>query len=300
MRLLSFILPVRIDNEDRWSNLLTSVRYLSQTFPESEIILIEDALVSKCEALSKESRICYSFKENSGRFCRSVAINTGLMMATRKHVVVYDIDVLIAKTQIAKATRVLEKGNKFIVLPHNTIFVNVSGNLKNQLIKDLTIEIVPQFRTLHFTRHHKDVSAYPIPSGVVMFNRDLLIKIGGFNKKMVSYGWEDIEVLKRAAILGMYCFGFYCGNIVHLDHQRGSDSVQNEYFEANRMEFLHTSSMTADTLIEYIRTDLALDSENIINQSDMNFIRKSNIRNFNFFRFVINKIMLKIFSMKLK
>jgi len=300
MKSLTFILPVRIDNADRWNNLLTCLQFLTQSFPDSEIILIEDSSISKCATLSPEYKIRYLFKENAGNFSRSNSVNSGIMMATRKFVVVYDIDILILKSQILKAVKILEKGRKFIILPHNSIFVNVSGKLKDQLVKDLNLKIIPIFSNLLINSNNKDISLYSHLSGVVMFNKKLLIKLGGFNKKMISYGWEDIEILKRAAKLGIFYYSFSSGNIIHLDHARGTDSAHNEYYHTNKDEFLHAVSMNRNKLLEYIRNELVLDPDNVINQTDIDSIKRSNIINMSFVIFFLSRMVIRITRWKFK
>ncbi|NJO67978.1 MAG: hypothetical protein HC830_00690 [Bacteroidetes bacterium] len=41
--LFSFIIPVRIDNEERYQNLQCSVSYIRKHFPLSEVIVVENA-----------------------------------------------------------------------------------------------------------------------------------------------------------------------------------------------------------------------------------------------------------------
>ncbi|NJO67979.1 MAG: hypothetical protein HC830_00695, partial [Bacteroidetes bacterium] len=111
-----------------------------------------------------------------------------------------------------------------MILPHNTIFVNVAGETKSQLSESLDINIVPQISSLNTRLSNPDLRAYPIPSGVVIFERKMFLLAGGYNKKMTSYGWEDIEILKRMAKLGYYPYILGTYNIIHLDHERGPDS----------------------------------------------------------------------------
>lgn len=299
MKSLTFILPVRIDNEDRWNNLLTCLYYLTQNYPDSEIILIEDALISKCESISHDYKIIYLFIENDGNFSKSNAINSGIKISTKKFLVVYDIDILILKSQIVKAVKILEKGKKFIILPHNSIFVNVSGKLKVELMKDLDLKSIPRFSNLFINSNNKEISLCSHPSGVVIFSKDLLLKLGGYNKVMISYGWEDVEILKRAAKLGIFYYRFFSGNIIHLDHARGIDSVQNGYYNTNKEEFLNVDSMNTNKLLEYIKNKLVLDKNNVINEKDIASIKWLNIINLNYLKFFLNKVVIKIITNRL-
>lgn len=297
-QLLSFVLPVRIDNTDRWNNLVVSLKYLSDTFKKAEILLVEDAASSQCSALCQSPNIRYHFIINEGNFSRAAVLNQGLLLSSRKYIVVYDLDVMVRPGQIFGALRVMEKGNVHIVLPHNSIFVNVKGELKEELVKLLDPELIRSYRCLLLNRKEKNIDLYPIPSGVVIFRKDLLLKIGGFNKKMKSYGWEDIEVLKRAAKLGIFYFSFYDGNVVHLDHARGGDSKPNEHYQNNKREFQHVNSMKPVELIQYINTDLSITDEPAFTMADYIQIRKQNRMGLLFFRFIINRAFLKVLNKK--
>jgi hypothetical protein len=281
MNAFSFLLPVRIDNEDRYNNLNTSLQFLASNFPGSEILLVEDAPKKKCAHLSNYHSIQYFFRENPGNFSRSENINFGLIKSTRPFFTVWDVDCLIKPEQLHKAYRLLSKQKAHIVLPHNEIFVNIRSDLKKEVSSSGQLNHVPYFKSIPRKNDHPEIDVYPIPSGIVVFNRDTLIRIGGFNKKMISYGWEDIEVLKRAKKLGIYYFNLSGSNIVHLDHQRGTDSKVNEHYERNKAEFHKVLSMNKRTLISYIKEDLWLGTDE--KKLDSSFLKRVSTRNLIYF-----------------
>lgn len=298
--LLSFILPVRIDNNDRLNNLKVCIEYLSGTFKNSELILVEDAANSDCKTLCDNTSINYSFTPNAGIFSRAGVVNKGILLASRKYVVIYDIDVLIRQDQIFRSLKIMEKGFRHIMLPHNSIFVNVKGGLKEKLLGNPDPVIIKRYLITGVGRKNPEIDIYPIPSGAVIFRKDILIKIGGYNKKMKSYGWEDVEVLKRAARLGIYYFSLHNGNIVHIDHERGSDSKPNDYYMLNRKEFKLVISMKPDELIRYIQSDLFLDKERTITMDEYREIRANNRKRFMSVSFMANRFILKLQNLAFK
>jgi predicted glycosyltransferase involved in capsule biosynthesis len=293
MKSLSFLLPVRIDNQDRWSNLVTCLRFLGTTFPGSEILLVENAGVQKCKSLEKDFKLKHIFIKNPGNFSRSTTINHGLEVCSGKYFAVWDIDVLVWKWQIEKAVSCLETGNIHIVLPHNSIFVNVKSGLKERLSDSLDLSLIPQIGRISSGIKSEQLDIYPIPSGVVIFNTQSLKNIGGFNETMKSYGWEDIEILKRSQKLGMYYFSLPKGNIIHLDHARGTDSRVNKFYEKNKEIFLKVVSLKKKELIGYINKNLLRGGK----QVDTFMLRRIARRNLIFCilpRFVVNRVFNKL------
>lgn len=295
MNSFTFLLPVKIDNADRMNNLHASLKYLNKFFPECETILVESDNIKKCESLQNQYRFTYYFLENMDNFSKSKAINFGLVNSNRPYFVVWDIDCLILPEKLKITERMLSSRKAHVVLPHNEIFVNIKNSLKEEVAETLNLGLVPQFKKVPKKSSNKNIEVYPIPSGVVAFNRDSLLRIGGYNKMMVSYGWEDIEILKRAKRLGMYYFSLTSGNIIHLDHSRGTDSKVNNYYETNKKEFEKVISMPKKQLIDYVNNDLSLDSSKYqFTESFRNEIKASNARQFNNLRFLTNRIYTKL------
>lgn len=256
---LSFIIPLRIDSDDRLRNCQTVIRFLSKSFPKSEIILVENGEKDNLKDSVKEnSQIKYYHIYNSDRFSKANTINFGLLKAERKYVAIYDVDVLINPEAVVKGLSILDGGKK-VVIPHNLKYVNVKGATKERIIETLDFSFIKRYFFWEKSNDPElDVFPYKLPSGVVLFDRETLINSGGYNKKMVSYGWEDLEVLKRLKKIGysQYNLGRY--NIIHLDHIRGKDSQQNEYFENNKEEFSRVLSMSKSKLKLYIEKYLKI------------------------------------------
>lgn len=290
----SFLLPVRIDNHDRLNNLKASLNYLNRFFPDCEILLVENDEVKKCADLHLTYPHKYYFISNVKSFCKSETINFGLLKSTRPHFVVWDVDCLIQPYLLHTAHKILSGGKIHIVLPHNELFINIKGSLKQKVSGTLNLDEVPHFKKLPKNINHPDIEVYPIPSGIVAFNKKTLIRIGGYNKKLSSYGWEDIEILKRSKKLGIYYFSFSHGNIIHLDHKRGVDSQVNQQYNINENEFRNIISMSKKELVQYINQELLLIGVNVLDNDFLKSVRKHNLYNFIPVRFFFNRILTKL------
>jgi GT2 family glycosyltransferase len=113
-------------------------------------------------------------------------------------------------------------------------------------------------------RHLADVPKHPdigsrILSGAIMVcDRDLAVMEGGYNRKMISYGWEDIEFFKRFEKLGYYSYMLSGFNLIHLDHRRGPDSRINAMYEVNQREFERVLDMSVAQLQSYVEDEIAI------------------------------------------
>lgn len=296
---VSFILPVRIDNEDRLIDLKTILGFLTNHFKGSEILVLEDDSKSNCQHWIDQWDVTYVFLKNSGPFARSHVLNQGLLLAKNEVAAIYDIDCLINPDLLRKGAKKILKTKSLIIFPHNEIWVNVKDSLKQSIIRNPEAKNFPYFRMILKKKYSAEITLYSISSGVVLFNRELLIKIGGFNEKMISYGWEDIEVLKRASKLGIYYYCLNGASIIHLHHERGEHSQQNEYYKKNKEIFLKTIRMPAKNLLNYINEELSISKYLSLTQEEISQIRWHNLFTLAYFRFVMNRIHTKIRNGKL-
>jgi len=252
---LSIIIPLRIDNEIRLTNLNHCLTFISKNFKTAEILVIENDKVTMLSGLYKDyPHVKFYYIYNSGRFSKSRAINIGLTKASMPVVIIWDVDVVINPEAINKAYSLMNKRNIKVIIPHNTIFVNIKGNLLNDFVKNFKFSLLPKFKWARSkVTNPNELDIYSIPSGVVMFDKNILIKSGGFNSNMISYGWEDIEVLKRLNKLGYYYYIMGKYNVIHFHHPRGIDSKTNILTDFNKKEFFKILKMNRKKLIEYIQ-----------------------------------------------
>jgi predicted glycosyltransferase involved in capsule biosynthesis len=254
---LSVIVPVRIDGADRQENIRAITAYLRRHTRDAELILIE------CDAVRKVPQDVLAqfdqqiFLETTGPFSKAWAMNTGLQLASRDVVAFYDADVMVHQDALRWAINLIAEGKAPAVLPFNGLFVDISGARRASAIAALeTGELA--FAKADTFYAMQEAAARRVDGGVFLANRDVMLRAGGFNKRMVSYGWEDIEVLLRLERLGYYR-RYAPFNLVHLDHFRGSDSIKNEHYSRNEAEYIKVKMMGRRALRSYVDEELRLD-----------------------------------------
>ena len=103
----TFIIPIRIESDDRLRNIITSLCYILANFKtniivhevDSESVFAESALPQISEFLcGNVEGLEHIFEQSdSSAFHRQRVLNDMIMMSTTKVVVNYDCDILLAK-----------------------------------------------------------------------------------------------------------------------------------------------------------------------------------------------------------
>lgn len=262
MKDLSFIIPIRVDTEDRIENCLTVLRFIQLHFTESEVLLMEqDSEPHTSKIVESFPWVRRNFEINQGRFSKSRAVNEGVALSTRPLICVCDTDILLHPDAIRQSCKILRQDRGRVVIPHNRIFVDVSGALKVEISNSLDMDKYGKVRRFSDAPVTSDNTTRDCSGGIFLAEKKVLLLSGGLNKKMVSYGWEDTEFIRRLDKLGQYTFMLPQYNLVHLDHRRGTDSRVNEMFDVNRAEFEKINAMSKAQLELYIETDLDIASD---------------------------------------
>lgn len=256
---LSVIVPFRVDMPDRLRNLETITAYLGRYFPGAETILVEMDARSKVPHRLAAQYDAHVFIKDGGPFAKARAVNDGLLRSTRPIVAFYDVDVLVHPAAAQEAVETILRGSYPVVLPFNGTFLDIGGETRDRIMRELTVGDLA-VRRMSEADSRPDIAVRFVDGGVFFARRDLISLEGGFNRKMISYGWEDLEVLMRLEKLGYYKT-YLKYNLIHLDHARGPDSVRNEHYERNREEYDRVAAMSRSELRRYVETDLALDRD---------------------------------------
>lgn len=122
MPFISVVVPV-YKVKDFLRRCIDSV--LNQTFPDFELILVDDGSPDNCGAIcdeyaEKDSRIHVIHQENGGL---SAARNAGLDVATGKYIYFLDSDDAIKPTLLEKALKYMEDGNDMAVFHYDNVYL---------------------------------------------------------------------------------------------------------------------------------------------------------------------------------
>lgn len=254
--MLSVILPVRIDNADRLENLTAVSAYIRKFFNDAELILVESDSRPQIDPAFQHRFDQYHYISTTGPFSKSACMNAGLLLCTRPIVVFYDVDVFVHPQAIEWTIDLIRRHRFFVALPFNGTFVDISGNVRRQAIEELTVGDLAD-QSIAAVGKLPECEARIVDGGVFVADREVVTLEGGYNSNMVSYGWEDLEVLLRLERLGYpYCYSEK--NLVHLAHARGPDSVKNEHFDKNKAEYIKVRGMNRSALRRYVDEALSI------------------------------------------
>ena len=100
---LTYILPTRIESEDRLKNIITSVTYLLKNFPEAKVIVkeVSERATFKFRAIPEirkyvdTDNLQYIFEESTeSLFHKTRILNDLILMSDTKVVCSHDVDVI--------------------------------------------------------------------------------------------------------------------------------------------------------------------------------------------------------------
>ncbi len=253
----TFIVPIRLESDDRLRNVITSLCYILANFKtnvivhevDSESVFAESALPQITEFLDGDvGDLKHIFEQSDApSFHRQRVLNDMIMMSTTKVVVNYDCDVLLPRETYQHAYEIINNDHADVIYPYG------DGNWQYQVFAD--DELVTEFLTNDFNMKilNKKTKVYMSKYGFCQFfNRDIYIEGGLENENFVAYAPEDVERYHRFTTLG-YRVGRVPDWVYHLEHARTPNSwVNNPHMQENNAEWEKIQKMQPNELREYI------------------------------------------------
>lgn len=248
---VTFIIPIRIESEDRKTNTLLSINYLCK-YLETNIIILENDNSQKIPEILNNidignSLITYIFLKNeTGEiFHRTKFLNMMLNKVSTPIVVNYDVDVLL-KPHVYLKCRDLILAGQDLVYPYfwgNSQYqVFYSGRDKIYSTYDLNSLIESD---VNLTRSEYGHCQF--------FNTKKYISGGMENEGFVSYAPEDQERGYRFKKLG-YNVMWADEYVYHLEHTRGiNSSSANPMMNKNNKLFDFIKTLSKEELFEYYK-----------------------------------------------
>ena len=255
----TFIIPIRIESEDRMRNVVTVLAYLLKTFDTKVILkevdvesVFEDQVLPQIEDFLGDNinNLTHVFeKSDDPVFYRMKILNEMIDMADTKVIANYDCDVLFKKETYVESVKMIMDGFD-LVYPYGF------GNYQKQVFID--DDGVSEFinEDFDFEVLDKKSRMYDAQYGHVQFvNRKSYILAGMENENFRGSSPEDKERFYRFDKMG-YSVGRIDDIVYHLEHSRGSNSwpnsVQgNPYMKQNFDEWEKIQKMTGHQLRSY-------------------------------------------------
>ena len=256
----TFIIPVRIDSNDRTRNLITVLCFLLRQF-DTKIILKEVAsqplvdeyiLPQVKEFLDNDLKgFTYLFeKSDNPEFHRMKIINEVLNQVETDVVVNYDSDVLLKPEIYEKSVNLILDEKYDIIYPYGL------GEYQKQIYAN--DNLVSDFLNNDFDFAILEASekVYMSQFGHVQFLKTKsYIDAGMENENFISWSPEDKERYFRFDKLGYKVGRIDSAFVYHLEHYRGKNSwFSNPYIEKNNQLWEHLQRLSVEQLLNYYQS----------------------------------------------
>jgi len=253
----TFIIPIKIETEDRLRNVITSICFLLSNFDTTVMvkevddtsIFLEDALPQIVEFCENTDGLLHSFEDSKGSlsFHRQRVLNDMIMESKTEVVVNYDCDILLPISSYLNAY------NSIIEKKFDVMYPYGDGDYQYRVMAD--DQLVSDFlnNEFDFSILEKKSIKHDAKYGFCQFlQRDVYIEGGLENENFVAYAPEDVERFYRFGALG-YTIGRMDTMVYHLEHGRTPNSwFTNPYMDENNREWERVQKMDSETLREYI------------------------------------------------
>ena len=229
MNELSFLMPCRIESNDRLKNIITTISYLHYNFPECPIIIKE---------LDKESvftqqvipvirnifgyipeNLNHIYERSDDPFFHKTRILNDLLLASETDIVYnYDVDHLLPVNSYRVAYEMINSGN------YDAVYCYGVGVY--QYLVDYSVEMFNQFIESKFDLNVLSPGCNISPSVMglgQMIRRQSEIDSYMWNENFMAWGPEDCEFLYRIQVLGCKV-GRVNDMCYHLNHERTFNS----------------------------------------------------------------------------
>lgn len=272
---VTFIIPLRIDSDDRLRNIILSTSFLLNQF-DCKVIIKESDEMSKfstwafplIDSIADTKNLKYIYENNDkDYFHRTRLLNEMILESETEIVVNYDSDIILPVSSYLESKRMLDSGEFDVVYPYRFgEFGERKVVLNTQIETDEDLENLLQFPLIKkfITEYDPDVLSesfgYAVHSqgkgwaeyGMVQFFNKEIYKKGYLeNENFIAYAPEDVERHHRWKLLG-YKIGRVDNYAYHLEHKRTQNSwFNNPFMSKNNQLWEYLKSLTKEQLIEY-------------------------------------------------
>ena len=255
MKDLTFIIPTRIETEDRLRNIISSVSYLLKHLP-AKVIVKEVApqstfkfrAIPEIKKYADISNLTHIYEQTSEPlFCKSKVLNDLIVAADTKFVANYDADCILPLTSYHQAYALLAGDKADVVYPYGCGIYQWKAEYNMQVYQEFV-------STLDYRVLDKRKSLSNSTIGWTQFvNRQKYIDSYMMNENFISWGCEDDEFYFRMSTLGNRIARVE-DYVYHLEHSRTENSwFSNPNFN-NNWQLWHTiKTFDRNQLIQYYK-----------------------------------------------
>jgi|TARA_B100000900_G_scaffold298605_1_gene257088 hypothetical protein len=249
----TFIIPIRIESEDRLRNVITSVAFLLNNFDTNIIIkevdktsVFAEQALPQLESFFGVAKVKHIFEESDEPlFHRQKVLNEMIMEADTEIVVNYDCDVILPLNSYTIAYQGIMNGTYDVVYPYGAGMFQRQVNAEDKLVSEFLDGNNYDGLDRASNEHTSDFG------WAQFFRRSVYIQGGMENENFRAYAPEDKERYFRFTTLG-YKVGRVNDVVYHLEHARGDNSwFSNPHMQSNMSEWEKICRMDKMALMEY-------------------------------------------------
>lgn len=245
---VTFVIPVRIESEERKKNLETILKVLNRDFSTS-IIVREGDKKQKFYPPDNIDNLTYEFiYDEEETFNRTYHRNQLLHKARTPYVGVWDTDAIAIPEQVAEAVNCLRLNKAVMAFPYDGRFYMLNELLSKLFRRYMDYNILTATAALMNPMH-----GFNSLGGAFIVNKEEYLNAGGENENFCGWDAEDDERVKRMEVLELPLY-FAQGVMYHLWHPKGQSSrfANLEVEIRNRKTLLKTCASDRETLLKEI------------------------------------------------
>lgn len=247
---VTLLIPLRVDSEERVSNLDALLEYLCRG-AELQVLIMEADEVPRYFPKKKYPHVGYWFvKDTDPVFYRTYYLNRLLEKVQTPFAGIWDTDVIVSFRQIADAVSALRKGEAVMSIPYDGRVYAVPPLYSKEFRQSLDFDFLD--------RHISDsvlLLGNLSVGGAILVNKETYWKAGGENEHFYGWGPEDFERVKRMEKLHLPVYRSP-GPLFHLYHPVGINSqyASQALERRNQAELFAIDKMDREALLDDIRT----------------------------------------------
>jgi len=249
----TFIIPIRIESEDRLRNVITSVAFLLNNFNTNIIVkevdktsVFKERALPQLESFFGEVNVKHVFEESDEPlFHRQKVLNEMIVEADTEIVVNYDCDVILPLESYVTAYMGIKEKVYDVVYPYGDGMYQRQVNAEDKIVSSFLDSNDYAVLDAVSNEHTSDFG------WAQFFRRSVYIEGGMENENFRAYAPEDKERYFRFTTLG-YKVGRINNVVYHLEHARGENSwFSNPHMESNLQEWEMICGMDKKQLMDY-------------------------------------------------
>jgi len=222
---------------DRLLNLRRVLEWLAP-FQGMEIILVEQDSESRISELNL--RLRHIFIKSDVPFNKSWAFNVATRYVKTPIIIFGDSDLIMNPNEFINSVNLLS--NCDVVNPYNSVIDLTPQESMMDINSILAVNRIGRGDAAD------DIQKVPLCGGIIMFKKDKLIEIGGWNEDFIGWGAEDdFQSLKVKMLLDHVTLPNKC---YHLHHEKAK--IDMKLYERNLGILNHFAKINKEQMVNHV------------------------------------------------